>query len=213
MGLGDAVDNWPAVRHAIRTAMKHADGVRTLIIRDAEPIAKHAETLSTELQDLGMDSREALATAALTAGWHWWGIDSKDVLAKDKDDLNRTDATDLLSAILEMPVRTPGGPGKSVARGLLDDHAAIADIYGLLYDERGLLIHYNHTGLVDGLSRTQWGRANLRGILTQLPGATLTNPVRIGAARVRTLLVPPATLHNLGIDLVLNAKADDEDAG
>ena len=63
----------PQVRLAIRNAMKHADSVRHRIIRRAGEIVTAADVLTDEMQDLGMDSREAMSSAALTAGWRFWG--------------------------------------------------------------------------------------------------------------------------------------------
>ena len=73
VGLGPPVDDWPQVRLAIRNAMRHADSVRHRIIRRAGEIVTAADTLTDEMQDLGMDSREAMSSAALTAGWRFWG--------------------------------------------------------------------------------------------------------------------------------------------
>ena len=79
INLGDEVEDWPAVDEAITGAMAQAAGVRSRIIRDAAMIAAKVKSKSRELQSLGMDSREALASGALTACWQWWGIDDMDV--------------------------------------------------------------------------------------------------------------------------------------
>ena len=81
MGLStESVPDWPSVMRGILNATKHADGVRYKILRDAQTIVHTADKLAREMQELGMDSREAMASAALTAGWRWWGVDNKEVL-------------------------------------------------------------------------------------------------------------------------------------
>ena len=92
VGLGPPVDDWPQVRLAIRNAMKHADSVRHRIIRRAGEIVTAADTLTDEMQDLGMDSREAMSSAALTAGWRFWGVDDREVHAQPETS-SRSDAS------------------------------------------------------------------------------------------------------------------------
>ena len=75
VSLGAEVENWPATSAAIMGVMAHAAGVRSRIIRETPGIVGNARELAREMQAGGMDSREALASAALTAGWQWWGID------------------------------------------------------------------------------------------------------------------------------------------
>ena len=65
-----------------------------------------------------MDSREALASAALTAGWHWWSVDYLDVYSTDDHDRDRTDATDCLKSIMSINIRDLG---KTLAKALTSD--------------------------------------------------------------------------------------------
>ena len=107
INLGEEVEDWPAVEGAILKAMAQADGVRSRIIRDAATIAARVEELAREMQSLGMDSREALASAALTAGWQWWGIDTRDVYSIDDHDRDKNDAVECLMAIMSLTLRDP----------------------------------------------------------------------------------------------------------
>ena len=163
--LGDEVEDWPAVSSGITLAMAHASAVRSRIIREVATIAAHVDELAQEMQGLGMDSREALASAALTAGWHWWGIDDKDVHSTDDHDRDSNDATDCLSAIMAMTLRDPGGAGTTLAKALTNKEETVMDLYGVRYDGmEGLLIGYGHRGLNGGLRGTPWEKADLRSL-------------------------------------------------
>ena len=208
INLGDEVENWHAVRDSITSAMGAASGVRSSIIREAAAIAAKVDEQAQEMQGLGMDSREALASAALTAGWHWWGIETKDkrtdVYSTDAyHDRDRTDAEDCLRSIMEMTIRDPGGAGKTLAKALTKDPGAIADLFAIRYDGlAGLMVRYGHRGLKDGLRGTAWEKADLRSMLLQLEGATITNPLSsIGSQRGRCLNIPYATLIKAGIEI------------
>ena len=62
--------------------------------------------LTDEMQDLGMDSREAMSSAALTAGWRFWGVDDREVHAQPETS-SRSDAIRCAT----------GNPGVAGARG------------------------------------------------------------------------------------------------
>ena len=108
------------MRRDIMNAVKHADGVRYKIFREAQKIVHEADRLAGEMQDLGMDSREAMASAALTAGWRWWGVDNKEVLSQPETS-ERTDAADALLEILALRYNAPGGYSLSVGQMLADE--------------------------------------------------------------------------------------------
>ena len=200
--LGPEVEDWPAVERAIRGAMSHAAGVRSRIIRETASIVEQAGKVTTALQGGGMDSREALASAALTAGWQWWGIDPGDVASTDDHVRGRTDAADCLTALMSLPIREPGRAGKTLAKALTDDADTLADLYAVRYDGmEGMMVRYGHRGLKDALRGTPWERADLRSVLLQLEGATLTNPLRIGQQRGRCVNIPHSTLLLAGIEL------------
>ena len=202
--LGPEVEDWPAVESLILGAMAHAAGVRSRIIRDAAMIAAQVKEKAREMQSLGMDSREALASAALTVCFHWWGIDPEklDVDSTDDHDRDRHDAADCLEAITSMTLRDPGGPGKTLAKALMKDATTVADLYGVRYDGlEGLMIQYGRRGLKGGLKGTPWEKANLRSTLMQLEGATITNGLHIGSQKMRCVNIPYETMIKAGIEI------------
>ena len=203
ISLGDEVEDWAAVEKAIPLAMASASGTRSRIIRDTKTIVEKVKVVSRSLQVSGMDSREALASGALTVGWQWWGIDDKAVYSTDLDqDRDRTDATDCLTSIMEIILHTPGGMGMTLAKALTSEAETVADLYGVRYNRiEGLVVAYGHSGLKGGLRGTRWEKANLKPTLLQLEGATLTNPLRLGRGRPRCVLIPHATLIEARIEI------------
>lgn len=194
--LGDAVQDWPAVEGKIIRSMALAPGVRSRIIRETGAIVARVKEKTHEFQGLGMGSREALASAALTVGWQWWGVDEEDVYSTDDHDRNQNDAEDCLAAIMSVIVRDPGGAGKTLGKAISSDPATVKDLYGIRYDGlEGLMVGYGHRGLKDGLRGTPWEKADLRSVLMQLDGATVSkNPLRISPVRMRCVNIPHATL-------------------
>ena len=202
VSLGREVEDWPAVEAGIISAMAHAAGVRARIIREAPTIVGEVQGMAREMQRSGMDSREALASAALTVGWQWWGLNSLKVSSTEGHDQDRTDAMDCLRSIMSLTIRDPGGAGKTLAKALTSNAVAIADLYGMQCDATGgVEIGYGHRGLKDALRGTPWEKADLRSSLIQLPNITLTNPLRLGSQRLRCIRIPPETLLNAGIEI------------
>ena len=199
-----SVEDWPSVRRGIQNAMKHADGVRYKIIRDAQRIVDDAQRLALEMQDLGMDSREALASAALTAGWRWWGVDQREVMAQPET-TERTDASDALLEILALRHTKPGGVSMSVAQMLLayeSNDEALKDLYGVRRMGNEIWLAESHPGLRQAMVRSKWANADLRKLLLQLEGVhTLRNGVHFGALKARAMVIPADTLEAIGIDL------------
>ena len=204
--LGEAVEDWPAVRENIVAMMADADAVRYRIIRLAAEIVAVAAAKVDEFQNLGMDSREALASAALTAGWQAWGLDQTDVYSRtDHDD--EFDATTCLMDILALKIRLEGGREASVLDllvGGLHDRL-LADLYGIRHLEEevsGLSIAPKHRGLRNALARTNWAAMDLKRLLLQIDGADYDNhPRRFGAIRVRSVVVSSEALERMGIEL------------
>ena len=202
VGLGPPVDDWPQVRLAIRNAMKHADSVRHRIIRRAGEIVTAADTLTDEMQDLGMDSREAMSSAALTAGWRFWGVDDREVHAQPETS-SRSDASDALLEILALRERGDGPAERSVLQMLHIEslHAILADLLGVRRDGEGVMIAINHPGLANKMAKTKWGRANLRNLLMQLDGAVVTaSPRSFGGLKKRAVVIPYETLTEIGVE-------------
>ena len=202
VGLGPPVDDWPQVRLAIRNAMKHADSVRHRIIRRAGEIVTAADTLTDEMQDLGMDSREAMSSAALTAGWRFWGVDDREVHAQPETS-SRSDASDALLEILALRERAGEPFERSVLQMLQDvnHRALLADLLGVRRGAEGLMVAINHPGLANKMAKTKWGRANLRNLLMQLDGAVVTaSPRSFGGLKKRAVVIPYETLTAIGVE-------------
>ena len=207
--LGQEVDDWPAVEQAITTAMKKADAIRYRIIRRMPEIVANVQQQVRTFQGLGMDSREALASAALTAGWHAWGIDEKDVFSKVEKDQPQ-DAVACLLDILGLLVSLDGNRKRSAHRVLTsgndDDAKLVADQLGLRLGEceevYGLAIKNEHRGLRDALRHTQWANVTLRLKLAEIQGAVLSkNPVRFTGGNGRATLISSETLEREGISI------------
>ena len=138
--------------------MKHADSVRHRIIRRAGEIVTAADTLTDEMQDLGMDSREAMSSAALTAGWRFWGVDDREVHAQPETS-SRSDASDALLEILALRERAGEPFERSVLQMLQDvnHRALLADLLGVRRGAEGLIVAINHPGLANKMAKTKWG--------------------------------------------------------
>ena len=200
----EGVEDWPKLRRTILNAMRHADGVRYKIFRDAQSIVHEADRLTGEMQDLGMDSREAMASAAFTAGWRWWGVDNREVMSQPET-TERTDASDALLEILALRYNAPGGYSLSVGRMLTDTQheVALQDLFGIRRVGNEIWIAEKHHGLQAAMSRSKWASADLRKLLLQMDGVTtLPNGVRFGPAlRTRAIVIPAETLAAAGVDL------------
>ena len=199
----EGVDDWPKLRRAILNAMRHADGVRYKIFRDAQSIVHETDRLTGKMQDLGMDSREAMASAAFTAGWRWWGVDNHEVLSQPETS-ERTDASDALLEILSLR-HTAGGITVSVAEMLTNTlyEAALLDLFGMRRMGSEIWIAEKHHGLRAAMSRSKWASADLRKLLLQMDGVfTLDRAVRFGSAlRTRAIVIPADSLAAAGVDL------------
>ena len=206
--LGDEVDDWPAVQAGIREAMKRADAVRYRIIRRAPEIVADAARIADEFQQQGMDSRESLASAALTAGWHAWGLDQKDVYSKRKEHDDTPDGVRCLLDILALPFRTDSGLDYSMGDALRLNLAEgrLGGLYGLMVttvaDETVLAINTRNSYLKKALARTPWDQVNLRPLLLQIKGAFWSpNTLNFGSERVRGVVIPKDVLAVHGIEL------------
>ena len=203
--LGSEVADWPAVRRAIREAMVAAVGARSRIVAQAAELADAVRDLSDAFQDDGLDSREAMSSAALTIGWQAWCVDNATVFAGTSMS-NRTDAGDCLLDILAVRVRGDGRerPVLSLVRSRDDrlEYAA-ANLFGVRRTDDGtLLVSPHHAGLKSALARTEWSGTDLARLLRQLPGTSVTNhPRHFGDLRSRAIEVSSDTLTVLGVDL------------
>ena len=218
VGFGPMVEDWPAVKMAILFAMKQADAVRHRVIRRAGEIVTEAERLVDEFQELGMDSREAMASAALTAGWRFWRVDDREVYSQPEQS-GQSDASDALLEIMALRHRRGEGD-RSVVQMLWDGGYAteLSDLFGIRWkegeprEESYMLIAAKHRGLAGAMSRTKWASADLRKLLLQLDGVEFSkNAYHFGSLRSRAIIIPVEALEAAGVDLQPREASEDED--
>ena len=204
--LGAAVADWPQVEAAILSAVRAADAIRSRIIRGAARIVAYADKCAKTLQSAGYDSREALATAALSAGWHEWGLDREWVFANVATP-DRTDAGDALSEIFGLSERV-GDRAMTLWRLLCSQNAGEQRLAGEQFGCRregttGVFVAATHSGLIKRLRGSVWQAANLSDLLLQLPGTVqVDGSVRIcpGVRSTRTVWIPAETLRDAGLE-------------
>ena len=210
--LGKEVDDWHRVETAITTAMKNADKIRYRIIRRMPEIVENVQRQLRIFQDLGMDSREALTAAALTAGWNAWGLEleRKDVYRKASGKDQPEDAVACLRDILGLQVSLDGNRKRSAHRvlesGVSEDEKLVSDQLGLRLDTfegvSGLAIRNDHRGMREALRGTQWANVTLRLKLAEIEGAVLSKqPVRFAGGNGRATLIPDEALKREEITL------------
>ena len=200
--FGPSVADWPDVQKTILAAMVHADGVRARIIHKLDWVVSLADQLTKDLQGKGVDSREALISAALSAGWALWGIDDT-IVAAGTGHGGQSDAVDALMDVLALRVRD-SGTERSVL-GLLQAQnrdAIVADLFGVRRAVGSILVLPKHRGLKRALDRSRWAGVDLSKLLSQIPGAVWTqHPRRFGAQRGRCLEFGPTVLDGLEVSL------------
>ena len=220
--LGEAVEDWPKVKADILKAMKgKADAVRYRIIRRAPEIVKAVAKQAEVFENLGLDSREAMMSAALTAGWHAWGLDRRDVYSHQAISEDAPDAERAFKNILAGEIRLADGHTVTVLQALrtLEDDTIVADRYGIKRSvqsgtrepDGGLAIHPTHPGLKQLLWRTEWDAVDLPKLLEQLEGVTKADsPISFaGRGKKRgAYLVSEAALAKL--ELTLASTKDDQ---
>ena len=201
--LGGPVGNWPLVRVTIEAMVEDlAAPILSRIIRQTAQIAQEADEVATDLQEQGYDSRFALASASLTAGYRFWLQGDETVITaqdlSENEGLTIT-AADLLADILSIRHRHGADDITAINLARKDDIAA-AEMYGLRIRDGGLLIAPRHRGLLAALRRTQHANVDLRTLLLQIDGATYTEYTqRFGSYRQRAIEIPEAALDALGI--------------
>ena len=200
--LGGPVADWPAVMAAIDTMVADlAPSILSRMIRRTAAIVEEADSVAMDLQEQGHDSRFALASASLTAGYRFWGLQD-DVVVTAQDIQEREAATvtaaDLLADILSLRYRRGGDEITVLGLARKDDWQA-AEMYGLRVTDGDILIAPRHRGLIAALARTPHANIDIRSLLLQLDGAVYTdNPLRFGPYRQRAVLIPAGALTALG---------------
>ena len=190
--LGAAVDDWGKVAARIEAAAKAAPGILAAMIRDTPAIADRADAVARDLITRnGVSSRDAMMSAALTAGWWWWSCRRDDSIVRAEAQRSEAqDAADALLEILSLRVRAGSGMEESALRCLtrLRDAERVADLLGMRLEPDGtLLIATGHQGLARAVRRTSLESVNLRRLLLQLPGSEWDEPAPLprGAAAGR----------------------------
>ena len=224
--LGEEVDDWSTTQRNIKTALLKADGARYRIIRRMPEIVAEAAQVSQLQQELGRDSREAMMSGALTAGWRAWGLDDRsEVDSQRKDPRDEiSDSVRLLVDVTNLPFRLDGGNEITLLEALQSniDPRRVADTFGLKRsvgpdkaEDGGLAIWAGHGKLSSELSRRspRWLRTDLEQLLLQVEGATLSasKTVRFGPHRKRAVLIPQQTLSKFGVSVVRD-EIDEDDA-
>ena len=212
ISLGPEVEDWPSVDFRItELMMANAEGARSRIIHRTADIIAEVDRLSREFKSKGADSREAMASAALTAGWQFWGVDEREVWAQP-DTSTHTDASEALLEILALRHRN-GVHEYSVAEMLTDttNDKTMADLLGVRRIDEGLYIASKHRGLAGAMNRTKWANTDIHKLLLQLEGAFMTeNAVRFGSLRKRAVFIPNETMKVAGVEIELAPEADTE---
>ena len=105
----------------------------------APEIAAVAARVSDEMQDRGVESRDALASGALTAGFLAWGVGTDHVLAHSESP-ESSDAADALLEILAISMRLENGKERSVLEMLVTNthRQMVADRFGVRREDDGL---------------------------------------------------------------------------
>ena len=211
VSLGEKVEDWLAVRSKIEEALKAADAMRSRIVRASADIARVADELGEEFQGQGMDSRTALSSASLSAGWLAWGLDSKWVFsATHVNDESGNPGQALLYEIITSRHRAAGEDSTIMAMLKdVDAVARIAELYGIKRTPSGdgmqahdsLIIAPQHPGLRTQLQRSDYKDADLRSTLLQIKGAvSSTSALRFGGVRHRAIEFDYQVLQQIGID-------------
>ena len=102
-----------------------------------------------------------MASAALTAGWRFWGLDDREVHAQPET-TTETDADSALLAMLAIRHRTASGQEESLGTMFseVSKSEALADLYGLRMVGDSLLVAIKHNGLSTAMGRTKWANAD-----------------------------------------------------
>ena len=205
VNLGPPVDDWSSVESRILDAVAgFGPSIRSRFIRHSARIIAHADRVAKELRATGADSRDAAASAALTAGWAEWGTAEALVPAGVAAGADRSDAAVALQTILELTTSIPGVGERTLWRlltGSKDSAKLAADTFGVKrYDTSdGLVLAYGHSQLIRRLRGTRWQHHDLKRLLLQMPEIPSERyQARIGGKHVDCVWIPPIALEAIG---------------
>ena len=201
----------------IRAALRGSGpAIRSRIIRETAQIVAHADTVAARLRVTGADSRDANASAALTAGWCVWGVSEVVVPALAAASAARNDAAVALETVLQLTTMVPGVGERSLWRllsGSKDSARLAADTFGVKQYERsgGLVLACGHSQLRRRLRGTRWQHHDLKSLLLQMPEIPKDRyQARIGGRVVDCLWIPPEALAAIGYSFAELARDPDE---
>ena len=204
------VENWPEVERAIGDSLANGacERIRAALIHEGHEVVEEAASVSRELMRGGHGTRGSLIGGALTAGWRWLSGET-DMLPPVTETLvgqSQDDAGYALREILNLRVQTHGAERVPLI-DLLTDRVRYEEKlpagYGVrLDDDDDLLIATRHPSLLRELRRTAFERVDLRRLLGQIKGTSLTEyPVRFNQMRMRAVSIPSEVLKMHGVDL------------
>ena len=216
VGFGDEVDDWPSVEAGILAAMENFEAIRYRIIRRVPEVVALARAKTKDFMTVGVASRDALVAGALTAGWHAWALDDKEVHTRHIDaDVPALDAVSLVRYIFALRARPGSGEGDMSALEFLADQSRArqaADLFGMTLTELDkvgscLAIATSHAGLLGQLKFSRWENAELRALLLQIPEAEPRKQLRFNLQRLPAVVIPLSRLaeEDIGIELTAGA--------
>ena len=212
ISLGPPVKDWPATRKAIDEAMKTAGRVRARIIRSLDALVASCEHYTEFFEDRGLDSRCAVISAALTAGWNAWCIETRYIYQSNQEHGIISGAEAVLREVLAIRHRE-AAEEFDVHTYMEREPKRCAQLYGVRVGSDGmLLVAMNHAGRDNALRRSTLGAVNVGEQLLQMKGATLLDTRRrFGSQRVRAVGIPASTLEDIGIEVKIGDVVEPED--
>ena len=136
----EGVPDWPAVRDAIRKAVRpdRALALRTYIIRNTQKIVQHAEEIENEMLAEEVPTREAQITAALSAGVCF--LSNEDTFRLGRQPAPLSDTYRPFVLVMTAPVRTRFEEDTTIAATLKHGY----------FDSMGRFLYDDATGMVVG---------------------------------------------------------------
>ncbi len=206
----EGVEDWPAVERGIDDSLANgaSERIRTALIHEGHEIVEEAVSVSREMMRIGHGTRGSLIGGALTAGWRWWTGERGIVppLSDAHVGTARNDAGDALREILNLRVQARGVERVPLLDLLSDPvkyDVKLPASYGVrLDDDDALVIATAHPSLLNELRRTAFENVDLRRLLGQLQGASVTTyPLRFHRMRLRAVRIPIEVCKQHGVDL------------
>ena len=192
--------------------MRLSAQIRSRIIQNMDLIVRNTAEMSRLFEERSLDSRQAMLTGALSAGWRVWGIDSNYVYPRESDFDIIDHGVMVLHEILNLRHRDAGAE-TDLMTFMLERPKEAAQLYGVRIDrERDLVVACQHPGLSGGLRRTRLQNMDVAHTLMQIKGAQRTSSaVHFGNRRLRAIVIPQEPLNALGINIAGGSTANVEE--